>query len=564
MLANWWGTRAAGTFLKILHRREPPARAVGLRMVNTTGMDSNMSAALESFLDGRWQRGEGTETELRNPVTGELLATASARGLDLAAALDHARKRGGPALQELSYGQRAKLLGQIADVLTANRARYEEIAIANSGNTRGDAAIDIDGGIGTLKYYARLGAGLGEARALLDQGAVRLAKAENYQAIHLLVPRRGVAIHINAFNFPSWGLWEKAAVALLAGVPVLAKPASNTALLACEMVRDVIAANLLPGGTLGILCGSAGNLLSHLTSDDVIAFTGSHDTALRIRGDRNVVERNVPVNVEADSVNSALLAPDAAPGSPAFDAFVREVVREMTAKAGQKCTAIRRAFVPSQHAAAASEALTEKLKAIIVGDPWRDDVRMGPVVTRAQQASVCEGIDRLSAEAEILCGGSNPPSLDGIDRAKSAFILPTLLRARNPDDAGIVHGTEVFGPVATLLSYRDADQAISLVRRGGGSLVASLFGADPEFLVRAVRELGSGHGRILAVDPSIAASHTGHGIVMPQCNHGGPGRAGNGEELGGLHGLRFYHQRVAIQGSSNLLTHLQADAAAIH
>ena len=523
-----------------------------------------MSAALESFLGGRWQRGEGTETELRNPVTGELLATASARGLDLAAALDHARKRGVPALQELNYAQRARLLGQIADVLVANRARYEEIAIANSGNTRGDAAIDIDGGLGTLKYYARLGAGLGEARTLLDQGAVRLAKAENYQAIHLLVPRRGVAVHINAFNFPSWGLWEKAAVALLAGVPVLAKPASNTALLACEMVRDVVAAGLVPDGALGILCGSAGNLLSHLTSDDVIAFTGSHDTALRIRSDRNVVERNVPVNVEADSINSALLAPDASPGSPAFDAFVREVVREMTAKAGQKCTAIRRAFVPSQHAAAAAEALVGKLKGIAVGNPRREDVRLGPVVTRAQQATVCEGIDRLSAEAEILYGGSNPPSLDGIDRAKSAFVLPTLLQARDSDGAEIVHGTEVFGPVATLLSYRDADHAISLVRRGGGSLVASLFGADAEFLARAVHELGSGHGRILAVDPSIATSHTGHGIVMPQCNHGGPGRAGNGEELGGLHGLRFYHQRVAIQGSSDLLTRLQAGAAAIH
>jgi 3,4-dehydroadipyl-CoA semialdehyde dehydrogenase len=521
-------------------------------------------SALESFLSGRWQRGEGAETELHNPVTGELLATASARGLDLAAGLVHARTRGGPALRELNYGQRAKLLGQIADVLTAKRARYEEIAIANSGNTRGDAAIDIDGGIGTLKYYARLGTGLGEARLLLDQGPVRLAKAENYQAIHLLVPRRGVAVHINAFNFPSWGLWEKAAVALLAGVPVLAKPASSTALLACEMVRDVIAAGLLPDGALNILCGSAGSLLSHLTSDDVIAFTGSHDTALRIRGDRNVIERNVPVNIEADSINSAVLAPDAAPGSPAFDAFVREVAREMTVKAGQKCTAIRRAFVPSGHAAAAAEALVEKLKGVVVGDPRRDDVRMGPVVTRGQQAAVREGIEKLAAEAEVLCGGSKPPSLDGIEQGKSAFVAPTLLRAPDADRAAIVHATEVFGPVATLLSYSDADHAMSLVRRGGGSLVASLFGADPEFLARATRELGSAHGRILAIDPSIATAHTGHGIVMPQCNHGGPGRAGNGEELGGLHGLRFYHQRVAVQGSSDLLPRLQAEAATIH
>jgi 3,4-dehydroadipyl-CoA semialdehyde dehydrogenase len=523
-----------------------------------------MSITLKSFLGGRWQAGEGVESELRNPVSGELLATASARTLDLAAALDHARTRGVPALQELTYAQRAKTLGQIADLLAANRARYEEIAIANSGNTRSDAAIDIDGGIGTLKYYARLGAGLGEARALLDQGPVRLAKAENYQAIHLLVPRSGVAIHINAFNFPSWGLWEKAAVALLAGVPVLAKPASSTALLACEMVRDVIGAGLLPAGALSILCGSAGGLLSHLTPDDVIAFTGSHDTAQRIRGDRTVIAHNVAVNIEADSINAAVLAPDAAPGSPAFDAFVREVVREMTVKAGQKCTAIRRAFVPARQAAAAAEALVEKLKGVVVGDPRRDEVRMGPVVTRAQQAAVLEGIGRLATESKILCGGSNPPALDGIDRDKSAFVSPTLLRAPDAGSASVVHDTEVFGPVATLLSYGDADQAMALVRRGGGSLVASLYGADTDFLAHAARALGARHGRILAVDPSIATSHTGHGIVMPQCNHGGPGRAGNGEELGGLHGLRFYHQRVAVQGSSDLLARLQAEAASIH
>jgi 3,4-dehydroadipyl-CoA semialdehyde dehydrogenase len=492
------------------------------------------------------------------------MATTSARGLDLGSALDHARTLGRPELQALSYGQRAELLGQIADVLSANKSRYEAIAIANSGNTRSDAAIDIDGGIGTLKFYARLGANLGEARLLLDQGPVRLAKAENFQAIHLLMPRRGVAVHVNAFNFPSWGLWEKAAVALLAGMPVLAKPASSTALLAHEMVRDVIAAGILPDGSLSLLCGSAGGLLAHLISDDVIAFTGSHETARHIRGHRNVIERSVPVNIEADSVNAALLAPDAGPGSPAFDAFIREVVREMTVKAGQKCTAIRRVFVPSQHAAAAAEALTEKLKRIVVGNPLRDETRMGPVVTRTQQAAVIDGIQKLASEGQILCGGPNPPDLDGIDRSKSAFLSPTLLKAFDPDAAKLAHEVEVFGPVATLLPFDNADQAFALVRRGGGSLVASVFGADPDFLARAARELGAGHGRILVVDPAIAASHTGHGIVMPQCNHGGPGRAGSGEELGGLHGLRFYHQRVAMQGSADLLALLQKEAASIH
>ena len=522
-----------------------------------------MSVALESFVSGRWQQGHGVETELRNPVTGELLATASAQGLDRAAALDYARRRSGPVLRELTYAQRAKLLGQVADVLSANRARYEEIAIANSGNTRSDAAIDIDGGIGTLKYYARLGAGLGEARALVDQTPVRLAKAEDYQALHLLVARRGVALHINAFNFPSWGLWEKAAVALLAGVPVVAKPASSTSLLAFEMVRDVIKAAYLPHGSLSILCGSAGDILSHLTADDVVAFTGSHDTARHIRGNQNVIERNVPVNIEADSINAAMLGPDTEPSSAVFDAFVREVVREITVKAGQKCTAIRRVFVPSQHAAATAEALVEKLQKTVLGNPRRDDVRMGPLVTRAQQALVLEGISHIAKEADVLCGGSMP-RLGCIDPDRSAFVAPTLLRVSEANSADAVHKVEVFGPVATIVPFDDVNQGMELVRRGGGSLVASIFSADSSFLELATRELASGHGRVLAVDPSIATTHTGHGIVMPQCNHGGPGRAGNGEELGGLHGLRLYHQRAAVQGSSALLALLQGATASIH
>ena len=337
---------------------------------------------LESYLAGRWVCGEGVETRLVDPVRGDELATVSAKGLDLQGALDDARKQGQGGLRSLSYAERGKLVGAIADVLTANRARYEDIAIANSGNTKVDAAIDIDGGIGTLKYYARLGAGLGDARMLLDEKPVRLAKAENYQAIHLMVPRRGVAIHINAFNFPSWGLWEKAAVSLVAGVPVLAKPASSTALLAHAMVKDVIAAKVLPDGALSLVCGGAGDLLAALTSDDIIAFTGSADTAARVRGHPNVVAKSVPVNIEADSINAAVLAPDSSPGSAAFDAFVREVVREMTVKAGQKCTAIRRIFVSAGEADAVADALAGKLKSTKLGDPRAADTRMGPVVTR--------------------------------------------------------------------------------------------------------------------------------------------------------------------------------------
>jgi 3,4-dehydroadipyl-CoA semialdehyde dehydrogenase len=517
---------------------------------------------LESYLGGRWLRGEGVETELVDPTNGSGLATASARGLDLRSALEYARERG-PALRALNYAERAKLLSGIADVLTANRARYEEIAIANSGNTKLDAAIDIDGGIGTLKYYARLGASLGTAKALLDEKPVRLAKAENFQAIHLLTPRHGVAVHINAFNFPSWGLWEKVACALLSGMPVLAKPASATCWLSHQMVRDVMAAKMLPDGALNLLCGSIGGLLDHVTAEDVIAFTGSSDTANRITSHGNVLARGTRVNVEADSVNAALLAPGCTPATPAFDAFVKEVAREMTVKAGQKCTAIRRIFVPAERAGAVTEALTARLGKTTVGDPRSDTTRMGPLVSRAQQKAALDGIQRLAREAKFVTGSPDAPKLDGIEGGKSAFVAPTLLRAES-GEGKTIHETEVFGPAATVIPYKSEADAFTLIARGGGSLVASVYGEDRDFLARAVIELGASHGRILAVEPSIAESHTGHGIVMPQCHHGGPGRAGNGAELGGLHGLSFYHQRVAVQGSTELLSALQAVAAPAH
>jgi 3,4-dehydroadipyl-CoA semialdehyde dehydrogenase len=519
---------------------------------------------LESYFGGAWSRGQGAETELIDPTNGTVLASASARGLDFKVALEFARTRGGPALRALNYAERAKCLSAIADVLVANRAGYEEIAIANSGNTKIDASIDIDGGIGTLKYYGRLGASLGEAKALLDEKPVRLAKAENFQAIHLLTPRRGVAVHINAFNFPSWGLWEKAACALLSGMAVLAKPASATCWLSHQMVRDVVAANVLPEGALSLLCGGIGDLLDHVTADDVIAFTGSSETANRIRAHRNVLARGTLVNVEADSVNAALLAPGVAPAAPAFDAFIKEVAREMTVKAGQKCTAIRRVLVPAERAGAVADALAARLAKVTVGDPRSETTRMGPLVTRAQQAAALEGIGRLASEAKFICGGPDAPRLEGIDSGKSAFVAPTLLKLENAAKAKAVHDTEVFGPCATIIPYTDEQEAFALVARGGGSLVASVFGDDGEFLARAVSELGPFHGRILAVEPSIADAHTGHGIVMPQCHHGGPGRAGNGAELGGLYGLRLYHQRVAVQGSSDLLGVLQANAAPLH
>jgi 3,4-dehydroadipyl-CoA semialdehyde dehydrogenase len=516
---------------------------------------------LESFVGGRWQRGSGHGTALRNPVTGEELARAGAEGIDRAAALAHAREAGGPALRRLSLGERAELLGAVAELLTAKRERYGEIARLNSGNTATDAAIDIDGAIGTLKYYARLGGGLGDKRHLVEGEMLRLGKDPAFQAVHLLVPRRGVAIHINAFNFPAWGLWEKAACALLAGMPVLAKPATATCWLSVEMVRDAVEAGVLPDGALSLLAGEAGDLLDHVRGGDVVAFTGSHDTGQTIRAHPSVLAANVPVNIEADSLNACLLGPEAEPGSAEFDGFVREVAREMTVKAGQKCTAIRRAFAPAERLDAVADALVARLEKTTVGDPANPDVRMGPLVTAAQRDTVRQGLETLGREAERLTG--DPATFRPVDAdvETGAFVPPTLLRSRDPAGARALHEVEVFGPVATLMPYGDAAEAAALVRRGAGSLVTSIFSADAGFVQDMTLELADAHGRLLVVDESVAKAQTGHGIVMPMCAHGGPGRAGNGLELGGLRGLGLYSQRTAVQGPTARLDELVAAGA---
>lgn len=508
---------------------------------------------LESFLEGRWLRGAGEGSALVDPTSGETVARASSKGLDLGAALAYARAAGRPALARLTYAQRAELLGAIADVLAARKDEWYTIARRNSGNTRTDAAIDVDGAIGTLKYFAKNGASLGDARVLLDGAPARLARDPNFQGLHLGIPIEGVAIHINAFNFPSWGLWEKAAVALLAGVPVFAKPATATAWLAAAMVRAVIDAAIVPDGALSLLCGSAGDLLEHVRFGDAIAFTGSAETGEGIRLHPRVRASGVRVNVEADSLNAALLGPDAAPGSRIFGAFVREVVRELTVKAGQKCTAIRRVLVPETHAGVVIEEIGAALDALAVGDPAAEGVGMGPLVSAAQRASVEAGLAALADETKVVY------RRDAGESTAGAFVGPVLLRAA--PDARSVHELEIFGPVATVIGYRDESEAYELARRGGGSLVVSVFSADLAFLASSALALGASHGRVLLVDPSIAQTHTGHGIVLPSCLHGGPGRAGNGEELGGLRGLWFYHQRTAIQGPAPILTELAGRAA---
>lgn len=507
---------------------------------------------LESFLAGRWMRGTDPGSPLLDPTSGETVALASSRGLDLGTALAHAREIG-PALRGLTYARRAGYLGAIADMLAARKDEWYAIARRNSGNTRADAAIDVDGAIGTLKYYAKTGAALGEAAFLADGAPARLVRDPNFQGLHLGIPIEGVAIHVNAYNFPAWGLWEKAAVALLAGVPVFAKPATATAWLAVAMVRAVTEAGILPEGALSLLAGGAGDLLDHVRFGDAIAFTGSGQTAEAIRLHPRVRAEGVRVNVEADSLNAALLGPDGAPGSAVFDLFVREVVREMTSKAGQKCTAIRRVLVPAAYADLVIAALGEALDRVVPGAPDAEGVGMGPLVSSAQRASVEAGLAALAKETTLVYPRDRAP------RGEGAFIAPVLLRAK--PEATLVHELEVFGPLATVVPYRDEREAYALARRGGGSLAVSVFSADPAFLASSALALGASHGRVLLVDPSIGDAHPGHGIVLPSCLHGGPGRAGNGEELGGLRGLWFYHQRTAVQGPAPVLAGLAGRAA---
>jgi 3,4-dehydroadipyl-CoA semialdehyde dehydrogenase len=505
---------------------------------------------LPNFLGGRWTRGSGQGTVLRDPVLGTELARVDATGLDLADGFDFARSQGGAALRALGYRARGELLAAVAKVLQANRDAYYEIATANSGTVKNDSAVDIDGAIYTVSTYAKLAASLGDRSFLVDGEAIRLGKDEAFQSRHLLVPTRGLALFINAFNFPSWGLWEKAAPALLSGVPVVVKPATSTAWLTQRMVQDVVDAGVLPPGALSIVCGSSAGLLDALQPFDVLSFTGSAETAATIRSHAAVAERSVRTNIEADSLNSAILLPgeDAA----AFDLFVKEVAREMTVKSGQKCTAIRRAFVPEALYDGAAAALCARLAKTTVGNPRNETVRMGALVSPAQLASVREGIAALKQEAQVLHDGDSHQLVDA-DPALACCVGPTLFGVRDSDSAHIVHEQEVFGPVATLVPYRSVEHAVQLARRGQGSLVASLYGSDPGALAAVALELGDCHGRVHVISPDVAASQTGHGNVMPQSLHGGPGRAGGGEELGGVRALNFYHRRMAVQASTSVL-----------
>lgn len=507
---------------------------------------------LQSFIGGRWIGQHGAQV-LRSALNGQPLFRTHEETPDFAEAVDFGRTRGVPALMALDFQQRAARLKALA--LYLNERKEQLYALSHhSGATRADSWIDIEGGTGTLFAYAGVGARELPSGNLVHEGpALPLGKQNQFAGTHILVPRGGVAVHINAFNFPIWGMLEKFAPTFLAGMPCIVKPASATSYLTEATARLMHESGLLPEGSLQLVIGSTGDLLDRLQGQDVVTFTGSADTAAKLRVNANLVRHSIPLNAEADSLNCAILAPEITPDDPEFDLFVKEVAREMTVKAGQKCTAIRRAIVPAKHIDAVAERLRERLAKVVVGDPSVEGVKMGALASHAQQADVAERVNALLAGSELLFGARDGFAPRGEGVAEGAFFAPTLLRARDPHAEGGAHDIEAFGPVSTLMAYEDLDEAVALAAHGKGSLVASLVTKDPAVAARVVPVMGALHGRVHILDREAAAESTGHGSPLPMLKHGGPGRAGGGEELGGLRAVKHYLQRTAVQGSPSML-----------
>lgn len=498
--------------------------------------------SLQSYVHGQWVSGTGDPKTLHDPATEAVLGDVRPGGIDFAAVLRHARERGGPALRAMGFQKRGEMLKAIAGKLHEHRDELLDLSTRNGGNTRGDGKFDLDGASGTLAFYAQLATAMPTGNCLVDGDGLQLGRTPRFWGQHILVPRTGVALHINAFNFPAWGMGEKMACALLAGVPVIEKAGTPSALLAHRIAQLVVGSGLVPEGAFQFVAGSVSGMLDLLGPQDTVAFTGSSATGARVRGNENLVARNVHVNVEADSINPAVLGPDVESGTDTYEQFLANVVTDMTQKAGQKCTAVRRIFVPAGMVAEVEEELRERLTAIKVGNPAAQDTRMGPVASAEQLRDVRAGIDRLTAAADVLLGGSAP--MDG----PGYFVKPTLLRARDPG-APVLHELEVFGPCATIVPWSgEAGAVVELCNRGGGGLVASLYSDDREFVEQVVLGIAPWHGRVWLGSEKTQGQAIGPGAVLPGTIHGGPGRAGGGEELGGLRGLRPYLQRTAVQG----------------
>lgn len=508
---------------------------------------------LQNYVTGRWIPGEGEGQLLFNAVTGEPVAIAGTGGLDFKAILDYARRTGNPALRKMTFHQRGNRLKALALHLRKHLDKFYALSY-QTGATRADSWVDIEGGIGNLFANASLRRKLPDDVLCVDGESHNLSRENSFMGTHILVPKEGVAIHINAFNFPVWGMLEKIAVNLLAGMPAIVKPATVTSYLTEAVVKEIINSGILPEGALQLICGSAGDILDHAESQDVITFTGSAATGLKLKKTPAILENNVPFTMEADSLNCIVLGEQVNPGDPEWDLFIKEIRREMTLKAGQRCTGVRRIFVPEQKLDAVQQSLTKALAQTVIGDPLHPEVRMGSLAGLTQRREVKEQLEKLLVSCELVYGSPDTVTVTGADAEKGAFMSPLLLRNANPHTSEEPHTIEAFGPVSTLMPYRDLEDAICLSKKGKGSLVSTIVTADPKEARAYVAGAASHHGRILILNQECAKESTGHGSPLPLLVHGGPGRAGGGEEMGGLRGVKHYMQRTAIQGSPTLLT----------
>ena len=508
---------------------------------------------LENYALDRWVKGDGALAEIPSAVTNDIVATTSSGGLDFKAMSDHALTVGGPALRQMTFTERATMVKALG---LAVMDRKEELYALNThtGATRRDGWIDIEGGAGTfLSIASKAKRELPNDTIILDGALEQISKGGTFMAQHIYTSMHGVAVHINAFNFPVWGMMEKLAPTLIAGMPAIVKPATATAYLTEAAFRIMIETGLLPKGAVQLVVGSTGDLLDHLGGQDVVSFTGSAATAAKLKAHPAIIRESVRFVAEQDSLNASMLGPDAGKGSPEFDLFIKEVANEMTVKAGQKCTAIRRALVPAAMLDAAQNALAARLAKTTLGDPSLEEVRMGAVVSQSQRADVRDKIETLSQEATVVFGDPQAAEILGDNAQGGAFLSPVLLRCDDPWSAKFVHEVEAFGPVSTLMPYKDFNDAVDLCNRGGGSLVMSLFTHDAEIAREVVRNAGAYHGRIAVINRDSAKESTGHGSPLPVLIHGGPGRAGGGEEMGGVRGVKHYMQRTAVQGSPEIL-----------
>jgi oxepin-CoA hydrolase / 3-oxo-5,6-dehydrosuberyl-CoA semialdehyde dehydrogenase len=508
---------------------------------------------LENYIQGRWITGDGEGQPLYDAVTGETVAHATTKGLDFAAILQYGREVGNTSLRKLTFHERGRMLKALALHLLERKEQFYDVSY-HTGATKADSWIDIEGGIGNLFANASLRRKFPDLPYCTDGDPIGLSKGGNFMGHHLLVPKEGVAVHINAYNFPVWGMLEKCAVNWLAGVPAVVKPASITSYLTLAIVKEIAASGILPRGALQLICGSAGDMLDYVTAQDVVTFTGSKSTGLMLKSNKNILEESVPFNMEADSLNAIVLGSDVTPNSPEWDIFIKEVRKEMTVKSGQKCTAIRRIFVPEHLLEDAYIALGKSLSQTTIGNPRNEKVRMGSLASKDQRQEVKQNIQKLLASSQIVYGSLDSVEVIDADAGNGAFLSPVLLMSKDAFQNEAVHEIECFGPVSTIMPYNHLDDAIALTKKGKGSLCCSIVTADNRLATDFVVGAATHHGRILVLNQECAKESTGHGSPLPLLIHGGPGRAGGGEEMGGVRGVKHYMQRVAIQGSPTTVT----------